>query len=154
MGCQCWGGLYDCRDLWVLGRGCVGSSCYQRGICSSSCCHAGHPPERPHTRWIHTWGRLFGSRGRQHTIPSLEWSVFNLPSRKQRAGADVVGFNCYRGPATMLPIVERVCKAGVKIPLAALPVPYRTSQKEPTFFCLVCFSLTLSHPSWSINHYV
>jgi len=53
----------------------------------------------------------------------------------EKAGADVVGFNCYRGPATMLPLIERVSKI-IKTPLAALPVPYRTTEKEPTFFCL------------------
>lgn len=37
----------------------------------------------------------------------------------------------------MLPIIERVSRIGLKIPLAALPVPYRTTDKEPTFFCLV-----------------
>lgn len=58
-----------------------------------------------------------------------------LPDAIQKAGADVVGFNCYRGPATMLPLIERVSKI-IKTPLAALPVPYRTTEKEPTFFCL------------------
>lgn len=53
----------------------------------------------------------------------------------EKAGADVVGFNCYRGPATMLPLIESVAKV-IKTPLAALPVPYRTTEQEPTFFCL------------------
>jgi betaine-homocysteine S-methyltransferase len=53
----------------------------------------------------------------------------------EKAGADVAGFNCYRGPTTMLPLLEEVSKV-VKIPLAALPVPFRTTEKEPTFFCL------------------
>ena len=52
-------------------------------------------------------------------------------------GADVVGLNCTRGPATMLPILERIRKA---IPphghVAALPVPYRTDEKEPIFLRL------------------
>lgn len=48
------------------------------------------------------------------------------------AGADVVGLNCARGPATMLPLMERIRKA-CKGHLAALPVPYRTSAQEPTF---------------------
>ena len=48
------------------------------------------------------------------------------------AGADVVGLNCSRGPATMLPLLERIVKA-VKVPVAALPVPYRTTEQEPTF---------------------
>jgi betaine-homocysteine S-methyltransferase len=48
------------------------------------------------------------------------------------AGADVVGLNCIRGPATMLPLLETIVKA-VSVPVAALPVPYRTTEKEPTF---------------------
>jgi betaine-homocysteine S-methyltransferase len=52
-------------------------------------------------------------------------------------GADVVGLNCTRGPATMLPILERIRKT---IPphghVAALPVPYRTDDKEPIFLRL------------------
>jgi betaine-homocysteine S-methyltransferase len=53
-------------------------------------------------------------------------------ARLEAAGADVVGLNCSRGPETMLPIVERIRDA-VEIPVAALPVPYRTSADEPTF---------------------
>jgi betaine-homocysteine S-methyltransferase len=48
------------------------------------------------------------------------------------AGADVVGLNCARGPATMLPLMERV-RAATSGYLAALPVPYRTRPQEPTF---------------------
>ena len=48
------------------------------------------------------------------------------------AGADVVGLNCARGPGTMLPLLERIC-AAVDAHVAALPVPYRTHDAEPTF---------------------
>jgi betaine-homocysteine S-methyltransferase len=48
------------------------------------------------------------------------------------AGADVVGFNCTRGPATMLPLLAEVRRA-VAGHVAALPVPYRTTAAEPTF---------------------
>jgi betaine-homocysteine S-methyltransferase len=52
-------------------------------------------------------------------------------------GADVVGLNCTRGPATMLPILERIRRT---IPahghVAAVPVPYRTDDKEPIFLRL------------------
>jgi betaine-homocysteine S-methyltransferase len=48
------------------------------------------------------------------------------------AGAAVVGLNCIRGPATMLPLLERV-RAAVGGHVAALPVPYRTHAAEPTF---------------------
>jgi betaine-homocysteine S-methyltransferase len=47
-------------------------------------------------------------------------------------GADVVGYNCSRGPKTMLPLIERTVKA-VKVPVAFLPVPYRTTPEQPTF---------------------
>lgn len=48
------------------------------------------------------------------------------------AGADVVGFNCDRGPATMLPLVRRLRDA-VTTPIAAQPVPYRTDETTPSF---------------------
>lgn len=48
------------------------------------------------------------------------------------AGADVVGLNCIRGPKTMLPLIAKIT-ASVSVPVAALPVPYRTSDSEPTF---------------------
>jgi len=48
------------------------------------------------------------------------------------AGADVVGLNCIRGPETMMPMLKAI-RAAVKIPMAALPVPYRTHDKEPSF---------------------
>ena len=47
-------------------------------------------------------------------------------------GADVVGLNCIRGPRTMLPLIARITRA-VSVPVAALPVPYRTHDREPTF---------------------
>jgi betaine-homocysteine S-methyltransferase len=55
--------------------------------------------------------------------------------RVEAAGADVVGMNCSRGPATMLPILERV-RAAVSCHVAAQPVPYRTTPDEPTFVSL------------------
>jgi betaine-homocysteine S-methyltransferase len=48
------------------------------------------------------------------------------------AGADVVGLNCSRGPATMMPLLEAV-RAAVSVRVAALPVPYRTYAAEPSF---------------------
>ncbi len=51
------------------------------------------------------------------------------------AGADVVGLNCIRGPETMLPHLAAIVGA-VDAPVAALPVPYRTSEAEPTFQAL------------------
>jgi betaine-homocysteine S-methyltransferase len=55
--------------------------------------------------------------------------------RLEEAGADVVGLNCSRGPATMLPILERV-RAAVDCHVAAQPVPYRTTPEEPAFISL------------------
>jgi methionine synthase I (cobalamin-dependent) len=52
--------------------------------------------------------------------------------RLEDAGADVVGLNCSRGPATLLPLLERV-RAAVSCPVAAQPVPYRTTPEQPTF---------------------
>jgi betaine-homocysteine S-methyltransferase len=50
----------------------------------------------------------------------------------EAAGADVVGLNCSRGPATMLPVLERIREA-VSCPVAGQPVPYRTTPDQPTF---------------------
>jgi betaine-homocysteine S-methyltransferase len=47
-------------------------------------------------------------------------------------GATIVGLNCSRGPATMLPLLERI-RAAVDVPVAAQPVPYRTSPAVPAF---------------------
>jgi betaine-homocysteine S-methyltransferase len=55
--------------------------------------------------------------------------------RVEEAGADVVGLNCSRGPETMFPILERV-RAAVSCPVAAQPVPYRTTEQMPTFVTL------------------
>lgn len=50
----------------------------------------------------------------------------------EQAGADVVGLNCSRGPRTMLPLLRSI-RSAVSTCLAALPVPYRTHQTEPSF---------------------
>ncbi|MDQ3538974.1 MAG: homocysteine S-methyltransferase family protein [Actinomycetota bacterium] len=47
-------------------------------------------------------------------------------------GAAVVGLNCIRGPATMLPLLAAIV-AAIDVPVAALPVPYRTTEDQPTF---------------------
>ena len=69
-------------------------------------------------------------------------SVVEACRRLEDAGADVVGLNCFRGPATMLPLIEQV-RAAVRCHVAALPVPYRTTPAEPTF-------LALTDPGWSV----
>ncbi|MGH3750816.1 MAG: homocysteine S-methyltransferase family protein, partial [Micromonosporaceae bacterium] len=52
--------------------------------------------------------------------------------RLEDAGADVVGLNCNRGPATMEPLLAPLADA-LSVPVAALPVPYRTTTEQPTF---------------------
>jgi betaine-homocysteine S-methyltransferase len=61
--------------------------------------------------------------------------------RLEAAGADVVGLNCSRGPRTMLPLLEEIRKA-VSVHVAALPVPYRTTDRQPTF-------QSLEDPQWT-----
>ena len=52
--------------------------------------------------------------------------------RLEQAGAAVVGLNCARGPVTMLPLLREI-RPAVSCPVAALPVPYRTTARHPTF---------------------
>ncbi len=53
----------------------------------------------------------------------------------EQSGADVVGMNCFRGPETMLPWLRQIREA-VSCHVGALPIPYRTTPAEPTFFNL------------------
>jgi betaine-homocysteine S-methyltransferase len=46
-------------------------------------------------------------------------------------GATIVGLNCDRGPATMLPLLARIREV-VDCAVAAQPVPYRTTSAMPT----------------------
>lgn len=55
--------------------------------------------------------------------------------RLEEAGADAVGLNCHRGPATMLPLLKQIRQA-VKCHVAGLPVPYRTTPAQPSFMAL------------------
>ena len=55
--------------------------------------------------------------------------------RLEDAGADVVGLNCVRGPASMLPLLGPIREA-VSCHVSALPVAYRTSADEPSFLSL------------------
>ena len=47
-------------------------------------------------------------------------------------GADVVGLNCYRGPKMTMKFLDEI-KDKVTCHVSALPVPYRTTEKEPGF---------------------
>ena len=60
------------------------------------------------------------------------WTPEDACARLEQAGADVVGLNCIRGPRTMLPLIARIRDA-VRCHVAALPVPYRTTEEEPSF---------------------
>jgi len=51
-------------------------------------------------------------------------------------GADVVGLNCTRGPRTMWPFLREI-REEVTVPIAALPVPYLTTDEQPTFQSLL-----------------
>ena len=60
------------------------------------------------------------------------WTAADACRRLEAAGAAVVGLNCARGPGTMMPLLREI-RAAVKCHVAALPVPYRTTEAEPVF---------------------
>ncbi|MCF6137496.1 homocysteine S-methyltransferase family protein [Pseudalkalibacillus berkeleyi] len=61
-------------------------------------------------------------------------------------GALVVGMNCFRGIHTMHPYVEKI-RSSVSGHIAALPLPYRTTEENPTFFNLPDQGCTCSIPT-------
>lgn len=63
------------------------------------------------------------------------WQIVDTCKELEQRGADVVGMNCFRGPVTMMPYLKEIRKA-VSCHVAALPVPYRTTERQPTFFNL------------------
>jgi len=69
-----------------------------------------------------------------HRAPEVRegWTPEEACARLADAGADVVGLNCIRGPQTMLPLLEKI-RATVDCHVAGLPVPYRTTEAEPSF---------------------
>ena len=69
-----------------------------------------------------------------HKDPDMREGVSPADACRQleAAGADVVGLNCSRGPQTMLPLLKQVREA-VSVHVAALPVPYRTTEQQPSF---------------------
>lgn len=69
-----------------------------------------------------------------HREPSTfeGWPVAEACKRLEEAGAAVVGLNCIRGPRTMLPPLREI-RAAVSCHVAALPVPFRTTEEAPTF---------------------
>jgi betaine-homocysteine S-methyltransferase len=60
------------------------------------------------------------------------WTPAEACKYLEEQGADVVGLNCIRGPRTLLPLLRDV-RAAVQGHVAALPVPYRTHDHEPSF---------------------
>jgi betaine-homocysteine S-methyltransferase len=69
-----------------------------------------------------------------HRAPETRegWTPEEGCQRLAAAGADVVGLNCIRGPQTMLPLLRRI-RETVDGHVAALPVPYRTTDDEASF---------------------
>jgi len=63
-------------------------------------------------------------------------SLEDAGRRIEERGAAVVGLNCARGPGTIIEPLKRLRKA-CKIPVAAVPVTYRTSEEMPSFQSLV-----------------
>ncbi|MCP3030835.1 homocysteine S-methyltransferase family protein [Halobacillus sp. A1] len=63
------------------------------------------------------------------------YSVEEASRLLKEQGALVVGMNCFRGPATMQPFIEKI-RAEVDGYVGALPIPYRTTEEHPTFFNL------------------
>jgi betaine-homocysteine S-methyltransferase len=68
-----------------------------------------------------------------HADPDMREGIDPVEAcrRLEAAGADVVGLNCSRGPRTMLPLLAPI-RAAVSCHVAALPVPYRTVEAQPT----------------------
>ena len=64
-----------------------------------------------------------------------DWTIVDTCKALEDRGADVVGMNCFRGPNTMVPYLKEIREA-VSGHMAALPVPYRTTDAQPTFFNL------------------
>jgi len=62
-------------------------------------------------------------------------SIVDTCKELEQRGGDVVGMNCFRGPNTMLPYLKEIRKA-LKCHVAALPINYRTTKENPTFFNL------------------
>ena len=69
------------------------------------------------------------------------WTPEEACKRLEANGAEVVGLNCARGPRTMLPVLKSIRQA-VSAHVAALPVPYRTNEDQPTF-------QSLRDPEWT-----
>ena len=61
-------------------------------------------------------------------------------------GATLVGVNCSLGPVTMLEVIEEVIKFCPPEKVCALPIAYRTTKKEPSFFVLTDDTCPANNP--------
>lgn len=71
-------------------------------------------------------------------IPDYTTDDIPIPEALKRLedqGAAVVGLNCSRGPDMMMSLLKKVREV-CKGPLAAIPVPYKTTDNEKTFYAL------------------
>ncbi len=62
-----------------------------------------------------------------------------IPTACQRLlerGATLVGSNCFRGPATIIDVIEDIVKVVPPGKVCALPLGYRTTKEQPTWFDL------------------
>lgn len=73
---------------------------------------------------------------REGTLRDTDDSLGEVLKRLREHGADVVGFNCHRGPNTMLPLLQEAVTAIEPNRVCAWPVGYRTTAAEPTFGAL------------------
>src|SRR5699024_141813 len=71
--------------------------------------------------------------------------IAETAQRLEQGGADVVGLNCFRGPATLMPWLRQIREA-VSCHVGALPIPYRTTPEEPTFFNLSDVAASVPSP--------
>tara|TARA_Y100000590_G_scaffold465632_1_gene638457 strand:- start:82 stop:1131 length:1050 start_codon:yes stop_codon:yes gene_type:complete len=62
-------------------------------------------------------------------------SIIDTCKELEQLGGDVVGMNCHRGPNTMLPYLREIRKV-LKCHMAGLPINFRTTEENPTFFNL------------------
>ncbi len=64
------------------------------------------------------------------TLDGMYWP--EALQKLEEAGADVVGYNCIRGPGTIMSLLQET-RSRIKGYLAAVPVPYDTTWSNPTF---------------------
>lgn len=81
------------------------------------------------------------------------WDWIAACKQLKADGADVVGFNCARGPETMLPLGKKLRKS-VSGPLALVPVPYNTTAQVPSFQFLKRRDGTSAYTLGLDQHYI